>query len=397
MLNQQLIRQHNLRRVFHLILLHAPVSRIALAQMTKLSKTTISALVDELIARGYVVDEGSVHTGRQGRKPSILRVNSDGNVVAVINWHIESLEISLVDLAGAVVYYDTLPMRRDENFPARIRGAYETALRPAAGSRRILGFCLIVPSMLDPRHRRMVSTTLPVPIESDIINDVCALFPELPVAVFNDTACYAYAENTLSHLPFSSFTFININKGVGAIIVSDGVMVQGEGGMRPQLGHYSLDRNGPPCICGNRGCLENEIGESALVRRATRLGLYDALAENGDITFAHLGARADAGDETARTFVRGLAEDLAFALGNLFTIYNTNHVVIGGRGQQLGSYYLQQLDHALKAVGFRPFVRDVQIQYTALGGDAIVRGAARYFIDKFYDFYGDGARFVVLE
>ncbi len=396
-LNQHIIKTNNLRKVFSLILTQSPVSRIELADKTNLSKTTISALVEELITKGFVVDEGAVDTGRQGRRPNVLGVNRKDNVVAVINWHIEELEVSLVDLAGDITFRLDFPVSEDEDFPRLIRDTYDNILRREAGGRRILGFCLIVPSMLDPVRKRMISTTLPVPLESDVLEQICALFCDIPMAVFNDTACYAYAESALTNMDINTFTFININKGVGAIIVSNGVMIQGEGGMRSQLGHYSLHRNGDPCICGNRGCLENEIGESALEQRARRMGIYDDIAEDGHITFELLGKKADSGNPAARRFVEELADDLAYTLGNLFTIYNTSHVIIGGRGQNLGQHYLEELDRRVKAVGFKAFVENIQTQYTALGDDAIMRGAARYFIDKYYDFLGPMNHLVVLE
>lgn len=395
-LNQQVIREHNLRNVFSLILQGKTVSRTALAHRTTLSKTTISTLVDELISRGFVVDDGAVHTGRQGRKPSQLRVNSEDNVVAVLNWRADHLEASLVDLATNVVSHQLIALE-GQDFPREIFQVYDQVLRVLAGQRQILGVCLIVPSMLDPLDRKMVSTTLPIPPDCDVISEIIHQFAQVPLAIFNDTACYAYAENTLTQAPAQDFLFININRGIGAIIVSQGVMLQGEGGMRAQFGHYSLRPDGAPCICGNRGCLENEIGEAALLERAKRMGLYHDLEQEEPLTFAQLGVLADCGHPAARTLVDALAQDLAFALGNLFTIYHTNRVIIGGRGQRLGYYYLSQLTTRLKAVGFRPFVSQVDIQYTSLGDDAILRGAARYFVDKFYDFNEMPQGFVALE
>ncbi len=396
-LNQQAIRQHNLRQVFSLIQSNPSISRISLANITDLSKTTISALVDELINQHYVVDDGAVDTGRQGRKPSRLSVNIADNVVAVLNWRPDYLEIALVDLAGDISFYQTKSFDGDENYEQFIYRAYKEILCPMAGKRRILGFCLIIPSMLRPGQLNMMATVLPVPQDNKILENICKKISDIPVAIFNDTACYAYAESILQNPPPKDFLFININRGVGAIIVLDGRMLQGEGGMRSQFGHYSLCRDGELCSCGNRGCLENEIGESALVKRAKRLGVYDTLQRSGDITFSTLGSLADRGEKVATEFVQGLADDLAFAVGNLFTIYNTNNVVIGGRGQYLGRCYLERLNQSLKAVGFKPFVQDAKIRYTAMGDDAIMRGAARYFVDKYYDFYHSQDHFVVLE
>ena len=396
-LNQQTIKQTNLKKVFSLIAKQMPVSRIALSQMTALSKTTISALVDELIASGYVVDEGAVDTGRQGRKPNALCLNYQENLVAVINWHIDDLELSLVNLTGDVVFYRLLPLGVRLDFAQIIREAYENVLLVAAGQRRVLGFCLVVPSMIEPETRRMISTVLPVPVTSNVLDDLCALFADVPVAVFNDTACYAYAEHTLTTLGFDTFTFININKGVGAVFVSQGEMLRGEGGMRAQVGHYSLDRNGDPCVCGNVGCLENEIGESALEKRARREGVFQLLTQSHPLTFDTLGRLADAGDETACRFVDGLAADLAWAIGNIATVYNTSRIIIGGRGKKLGSYYLRQLDRRIHEKGFQVFVAGIQTQYTALEDDAIMRGAAKYFLDKYFVLFEEMKGFVVLE
>lgn len=407
MLSQQVIKKSNLKKVFSLILQHSPISRIELSKMTLLSKTTISALVDELIMDGYVVDDGEVNTGKQGRKPSVLRVNSGDNVVAVVNWHNEEMEASLVDLRSDTVFRVVFPAPAGSNFPGLIRGIYESTLLREAGERRVLGFCLIVPSMLDSQRKRMISTTLPVAMNSDVMADLFPLFTDIPVAVFNDTACYAYAECALTKIP-RTFTFININKGVGAIIVKDGVMLRGEDGMRPQLGHYSICRDGDLCVCGNRGCLENEIGEAALERRAKRLACLETLGEallevdkvhagRGCVTFKGLGILADGGNSTAREFVKGLAEDLAYVLCNLATIYNTNNIIIGGRGQKLGSYYLNELSDSVHDVGFKEFTERMRPQYSSLGDDAIMRGAARYYIDKYYDFFEPMESFIVLE
>lgn len=396
-LNQQIMKNHNLKKVFSLIMEHEPISRIELAAMTSLSKTTISSLVEDLINGGFVVDDGSVDTGRQGRKPNFLRIHKEGNVVAVINWHIDELELSLVDMSGHVVNYEAVPVDADMEFERAIPEAYYEKLAPRAAGRYILGCCLVVPSMLDAESKRMISTVLPVDENDDVLGRICKKLTDIPVAVFNDTACYAYAEKALTDWKFDTFMFLNINNGIGAVLVHDGKMIKGANGMRSQLGHYSLNRNGKRCVCGNCGCLENEVGESALAERAKEEGVYGQLEKNGKITFATLGEQAATGDECAKMFIRELAEDMAFALSNVAVIYYTKHIIIGGKGQRLGGYYLEQLGQAIKKRGFQLFVSQVELKYTALGDDAIMRGAARYYIDEFYKFFEDMKDFIAME
>lgn len=86
MITQYLIRSGNLRQIYQLIDQNIGISRARLAKITKLSKTTVSSLVDELIAGGYVLDCGAGASQQQGRRPNVLRVNGAGNVVAVISW-----------------------------------------------------------------------------------------------------------------------------------------------------------------------------------------------------------------------------------------------------------------------------------------------------------------------
>lgn len=398
-LNQQIMKNNNLKRIFSLILDKGAISRVELASLTKLSKTTISSLVEELIQREFVVDTGEVSTGRQGRKPSLLRVNAEKNMVAVINWRIEELECSLVDMAGQVIYYDTKSIKENVQYENFIPEVYDEILGPKIGGYNLLGLCLVVPSMLDSSNYQMISTVLPIADqgEKEVLKKLHHRMKGTLTAIFNDTACYAYSESVFSNWLFDSFIFININNGVGAVIVQDKTMIMGENGMRSQLGHFSIDRNGKSCICGNVGCLENLIGESALVERAKNLDLYQQLHQNHKITFAQLGKRADQGDHIAQNFISGLAKDLAFALSNVLVVYNTDHIIIGGKGQRLGQYYIKELEKFLKHQGFSIFVSRVEIMYTKLADDAIMRGAARYYIDKFYNFMEDMSDFFVIE
>ena len=344
-----------------------------------------------------MVDDGSADTGKQGRKPNFLRVNKEGNVVAVINWHIDDLELSLVDMSGQVVNYEMVPVDRNTEYEKVIPEAYYEKLVPRAAGRLILGFCLVVPSMLDAETNLMISTVLPIEEHDDVLGRICKKFTDVPVAVFNDTACYAYAEHVLTDWKFDTYMFLNINNGVGAVFVHDGKMIKGASGMRAQIGHFSIHRDGKKCTCGNRGCLENEDVETALEERAREEGLYEKMQVDGKITFASLGKQAKNGDEAAKLFIRELAEDMAYALSNMAVVDYTKHIIIGGKGQRLGEYYLEELDKAFKQRGFQLFISQMDLKYTALGDDAIMRGAARYYIDEFYKFFEDMNHFIVME
>ena len=124
MITQHLIRSGNLRQIYQLIDQNIGISRARLAKITKLSKTTVSSLVDELIAGGYVLDCGAGASQQQGRRPNVLRVNGAGNVVAVISWRRARLDIALVAADSKVLLRSQVPLAEQDDGVEKITRAF---------------------------------------------------------------------------------------------------------------------------------------------------------------------------------------------------------------------------------------------------------------------------------
>ena len=84
-----------------------------------------------------------------------------------------------------------------------------------------------------------------------------------------------------------------------------------------------------------------------------------------------------------------LAEDLAFGLSNLISLYNPRQVVLGGTGTGLGEAFLRELEWHLSRMGYPVFVRQVQLRYTSLSKASELQGAVQYYIDKYLSFDGE--------
>ena len=115
MLNQQVIKENNLKQIFSMIADHKGISRARLAAATGLSKSTVSVLVEELLEQGYLIDEGTVNVGGQGRKPNSLRVNGEGNRIAVIHWHRKRMHLGLVGLDGKMYHFRSRMFAQEED------------------------------------------------------------------------------------------------------------------------------------------------------------------------------------------------------------------------------------------------------------------------------------------
>lgn len=384
-LDQQDIKHHNLHQIYGAIGRGKGISRAELAALLGLSKTTVSSLVDELIQNEFVCDIGEKASAGSGRRATGLAIDARRNAVAVVHWHRAKLDCALVDTNCKVVHSREKLFQPERDIAEEIFAAYHH-LQAASKGRRLLGLLLIVPGIVDSEKQAIYSTVLPAEPGNGILQSIRAKLPDVSMGIFNDTACYAVAEETFGNVETGRYTFININRGVGAALVMDGSILRGAGGMATQFGHYSIDPNGPACNCGNRGCLERLIGETALWDRARACGVESSFAGLDTISFLDVGRLAAAGDEGALSLSRILAADLSFALGNLIALYNPELVILGGRSIQLGVPFLQLLREQLDRQGFAYFVRNTELRFSRLQETAAIQGAAAYYLGQHFDF-----------
>ena len=386
MLTQQMIRARNLRMIYQLIDRNAGISRSNLSKISQLSKTTVSSLVDELIAGKYVVDCGVSESRQQGRHPNSLQVNGRDNVVAVISWKKSCLDLALVSSNSSIAFRDQMPLPEQKVTAACIAHAFFTLMQPQIGNAHLMGICMIVPGIIDDVRARIDSTVLEIGFDNLIVEELRKAFQGYPLCLLNDTACYAYAESCFTRIEDPFFAYINVSKGVGACLFADGKMLRGAGGMATQFGHFSIDYEGPRCTCGNRGCLERLIGEGVLRERAEKCGMKVELSADRSLLFSDVGALAEQGDAGALNLICALAKDLAYGLSNLISMFNPSLIILGGLGVNLGPVFLKEVYRAMSDIGFREFVSRVQLRYSRLGMDADLSGAAQYYIDHHFDF-----------
>lgn len=387
--SQQTIKAVNKKNIYMLINAESGISRIQLANVTNLSKTTVSALVDELIHEGYITDEGSVESNRQGRKPNSLVVNSDGNCFIVINWRKRILETAIVTSSFEVEHVNETEVKIGGNYASQIEDQIKLCIEHKCENKKILGICLVVPGMIDSEQEEIISMVLTLDEKQKVIQELRTRIQGYPLAVFNDTACLAYAENAFGDMKGRNYVYLNMNEGVGAALVYEGNILKGATGMGTQFGHFSVNRDGEKCVCGNRGCLEHRIGELALAKIAKECDAEGAFQKNATILFKDVGNLAAEGNQNALRIIDSLVTDLSYALGNLIAMFNPESVVIGGMGRKLGDIFLKELQKKVKETGFQQFVSKVDIRFTRLKEEALLQGAAKYYMDMHYKFLED--------
>ena len=350
--SQQKIKTSNLTLLFGLIRKNMPVSRAQLAEITGLSPTTVSMLVDELIQSKWVIETGLGDSSIRGRKPIMLKVNATGGYIATIEILSRGFICSLYDIClhklGSVRV-------RDEKVTAeRVSEEIRTLLKSKrAALYRLLGVHVMFPGLFNSETGSFeFSAVLPLEefIEKDLILSLRKHFPEADVRVSNVTRVIAFREFLADdYVSGTRLLSVNIDEGISAAVVIGDAHKDINSCFPLEIGHIIVDRTGPICKCSNHGCLETMCSTVALFR---------TLNEKTQLNLSYLesfGAEQNlsALDEVARSFqandpdVLRVMQDFCFTLCcglvSVINLFDVQSIHIGGSILALGEEFIQMV------------------------------------------------------
>ena len=197
----------------------------------------------------------------------------------------------------------------------------------------------------------------------------------LPVAVENDADAGALAEVRWgAGRGAVRFLYITVSTGIGAGIVFDNQLYRGVGGAHPEIGHFSLDPNGPLCYCGATGCWEALASGMAMIQWARAHERAHAIPQ--DWTARELCAYARLGDPRALPAVRQEAEWLGLGIANLVTLFCPDVIALGGGVMESFDLFFDTIARVVQQRCTLVPSQKVKIVQAAFGKDAALMGAA---------------------
>ena len=187
----------------------------------------------------------------------------------------------------------------------------------------------------------------------------------LPVALINDARAFGLAELRLgAGRGARSLVGLTLGTGVGGVIAIDGHVHLGHDGTAGEIGHQTIDPDGPPCNCGNKGCLE-------AFARADRIA-----AACGTATAGAAVAAAEAGDARAIDGLATIGRYLGIGIANAVTIVSPDRVIIGGGVAAAGDFLLGPSRDELRRRVRTTSLAEVEVVTAELGTWAGAIGAA---------------------
>jgi glucokinase len=196
----------------------------------------------------------------------------------------------------------------------------------------------------------------------------------LPTVCGNDANVIALGEQRFgAGRGFSSCAVITIGTGLGSGLILDGKLWTGSGGFAAEFGHITVDPEGYPCPCGNRGCLEQYVSAGALVRFARERMLEKSTESLSSAKVAELASK---GDVTALAAFDQLGYWLGIGLASLANTLNIQAVIIGGGVSASFDLLLPSLRRNIRQRCFPEIYEGLVIERAHLGDDAGLLGGA---------------------
>lgn len=211
----------------------------------------------------------------------------------------------------------------------------------------------------------------------------------MKVTVENDANAAAYGEwKAGAGRGTRHCVFVTVSTGVGGGIISDGRLIRGLTASAGEIGHITIDWNGPVCGCGNVGCLElyasgTAIGKAGAAAAAADPAAGSAMLEQagGDasrITSREVAAAAAAGDALATQVLREAGRALGVGLASIIHMTNPELIILGGGASKIGAPLLGPMEDAMRRYAIPSVGNKVRIVPPELGVPAGAIGAALF-------------------
>jgi predicted NBD/HSP70 family sugar kinase len=323
--SSEIARDINRDIILELIRSHQPVARADLSRISGLQPSTVSSIVEQLIAERWITEGGLVRRPR-GRRPTLLSLN-DSLVMLAVDVRPRRAVVAVVDLNGRFLSrQDVMLPTSPEPALGRIVDCMQEMQRRHS-NHTFEGIGMSLPGRVDPETQRLLLGPNPGWVGFDIkgmIEERMGLKAEL-----NNAA----NASLLSELWFGRMegvrnaVLVSIVEGIGVAIFANGQVVSGFHGLAGEFGHIPIDPSGPGCSCGQRGCWEVFASSSAALRLYAEVapassplsiqGLMQLVEEEDEHAVAAVSLQAGYIGRGLRLITAALSPELILITGDL--------------------------------------------------------------------------------
>lgn len=379
--NSQLIQKVNRLKVLNYIRRNPDVARPAVARQTGLSVASLTNITTYLLDKGLIAENGTETVDRVGRKGTLLRFRADAYGLICVFLNMKSVNIAYTDLEGGVIA--NIVVDTDSLKPQEFIDTVHESISFLVGKydkKQILGIEIAISGLVLDGSRFVLSSSLKwtefnlkeelenetgIPVFIDNVSDVKAVW-------------YFHSEKQNRR---DNMLMVDLENGIGACQYYNGEINRA---MIGEIGHTTVEKDGEPCFCGNRGCLE------AMCSVPRILQLYSEYGGCGMVSSEELVQRLENGDENAIRAAKECSQYLGIGLANLVNLCKPYVIAINTGGEKLLSHVIKFAVPELKRRAYPVLLEDLNICEVSISEEDAMRGAAFNLCDRLFDLSFEG-------
>ena len=373
--SSEVVRDINRRIVLNLIRTRQPLSRADLARVSGLQRSTISLIVEELIQQDWVI-EGPTGRLPRGRRPTFLRLNDQRGIIGV-DVRPGQILVALADVNGKFKSQEAFATPPDPNTAVDELLVRIQRLLRSCPEKTVEGIGISLPGRVDHASGRLVfapnlnwpAFDLRTPVEAAT---------GLEVEMENAANACVLAAAWFDYLESRNLVVVTVSEGLGTGILVNGQLARGLSGMAGEFGHVPVEREGPLCGCGSRGCWE----VFASNRAALRYYCQPSPAADG-LSFLDLLGLAEQGDGRAARALETMAHYLGRGMRMIVAGLDPERILVVGdltrSWHRFGPVIEAEVQAQVLPGGTAPLVQPVHE-----GGQARLRGTVALVLHKHF-------------
>lgn len=376
--------------IIHLLATNKNLSRIELSKLTGLTKMTLSNLITELIEENIVKEiVTNIQIKTPGRNPIILDISQNAPYIYGVLIRRNICQITITNLKGEIINIV------EENYPKILtNNSLETLLKKLFSKisknnkRKMLGIGISSIGPIDDIKGLILSP----PDFGEVCNfnivDFFKSLSPLPIFLINDANAGALAEKMYGlGKNIDNYIYLHIMNGIGAGLVLENKIYTGNLGQGGEIGHTSLNFNGPLCSCGNRGCLDCYTSISNILKKAndfSYLSPNSKILKIKNLSLKDLIDQANNEDLLAMFLMDEFCTYISYALSNILTIIDSSSIIIGYDCKISGNFIEKTISKKLNSLkGFAKY-KNITITHSFFNSQAPLIGAAAIVASKYF-------------
>lgn len=376
--DQTFVKKVNQKLLLKEILKNSPISRAKLSEMTGLNKSTVSSQVNTLMKENLVFEIGQGQSSG-GRRPVLLVFNKKAGYSVGIDVGVDYINGILTDLEGTIVLdqHHHLECSSPEiTKDILIEMIHHFIANMPQSPYGLIGIGICVPGLIDKNQKIVFAPN------SNWRNiDLKPVIQEefnVPVFIENEANAGAYGEKVFGAAKnHDNMIYASIGTGIGIGVIINNDLYRGVSGFSGEMGHMTIDFNGPKCSCGNRGCWELYASEKALLKslqtKKKKVSTQDI------IDLAHLN---DIGTLHA---LQNFGFYLGIGLTNILNTFNPQAIILRNSIIESHPIVLNSIKSEVSSRVYSQLGNSYELLPSFLGKNAPALGMSSIVIDHFLD------------